>query len=105
MRKLLVVISLQNDFIDAALGTGEAVAIVEAVKQKNRAYSGKDIIATMDTHGEDDLSTQEGPNLPIPHCIKGTKGWEIRSDIAALLTEAVVYEKPTFGCTKTALRL
>lgn len=56
----------------------------------------------MDTHGEDDLSTQEGPNLPIPHCIKGTKGWEIRSDIAALLTEAVVYEKPTFGCTKLA---
>ena len=105
MRKLLIVIDMQNDFIDAALGTKEAAAIVEAVKQKIRSYPGKDVIATMDTHREDYLNTQEGRNLPVPHCIKGTRGWEIRPDIATLLTEAKVYEKPTFGCTRLAADL
>ena len=97
MRKILIVIDMQNDFIDAALGTKEAVAIVETVKEKIRSYPAADVIATMDTHGADYMETQEGRNLPVPHCIKGTDGWQIRPDIATLLTGAKIYEKPTFG--------
>ena len=102
MRKILVVIDMQNDFIDAALGTAEAVGIVEAVKEKIANWAPKDIFATMDTHGENYLQTQEGANLPVEHCIKGTNGWQIRSDIAELLTSAHIYEKPTFGSVKLA---
>ena len=102
MRKILVVVDMQNDFIDGALGTPEALAIVENVKAKIREYDQKDIFVTMDTHGPDYLSTQEGRNLPVEHCIKGTEGWQIRSDIAELLTDARVYEKPTFGSTALA---
>ena len=102
MRKILVVIDMQNDFIDAALGTKEAVAIVDAVKEKIRSYPVKDVIATMDTHGENYLETQEGRNLPVVHCVKGTEGWEIRPEIAALLGGAAIYEKPTFGSTALA---
>ena len=97
MRKILIVIDMQNDFIDAALGTREAVAIVDAVKEKIRSYPAEDVIATMDTHGADYMDTQEGKNLPVPHCIKGSAGWQIRPDIAELLTGAKIYEKPTFG--------
>ncbi|MBR3007240.1 MAG: isochorismatase family protein, partial [Stomatobaculum sp.] len=70
MRKLLIVIDMQNDFIDAALGTKEAVSIVEAVKEKIRSYPAADVIATMDTHGENYMDTQEGKYLPVPHCIR-----------------------------------
>ena len=97
MRRILIVIDMQNDFIDGALGTKEALGIVEAVKQKIRSYPGTDVIATMDTHGEDYGDTQEGKNLPIPHCIRGTEGWKLRPEIEELLTEAAIYEKPTFG--------
>lgn len=97
MRKILIVIDMQNDFIDAALGTKEAVAIVGAVKEKIRSYPVEDVIATMDTHGENYMQTQEGENLPVPHCIKGTEGWQIRSDIAELLDGVEIIEKPTFG--------
>ena len=102
MRKILVVVDMQNDFIDGALGTKEALAIVENVKAKIREYDQKDIFVTMDTHAPDYLSTQEGRNLPVEHCIKGTEGWKLRSDIADLLPEAKVYEKPTFGSTALA---
>ena len=105
MRKILIVIDMQNDFIDAALGTKEAVAIVDSVKEKIRSYPAADVIATMDTHGENYLETQEGKNLPVPHCIKGSKGWKIRPDIAELLTDAKIYEKPTFGSTAMAADL
>lgn len=105
MRKILIVIDMQNDFIDAALGTKEAVAIVDAVKKKIWTYPARDIIATMDTHGENYMETQEGKYLPVPHCIKGTKGWEIRPDIAELLKGAKIYEKPTFGSTAMAADL
>ena len=105
MRKILIVIDMQNDFIDAALGTKEAIAIVDAVKEKIRSYPAADVIATMDTHGEDYMETQEGKNLPVPHCIKGTDGWQIRPDIAALLTGAKIYEKQTFGSTALAADL
>ncbi|MBQ6583512.1 MAG: cysteine hydrolase [Mogibacterium sp.] len=102
MRKILIVVDMQNDFIDGALGTPEAVAIVENVKAKIRSYPPEDIIATMDTHAPEYLSTQEGRNLPVVHCVRGTEGWEIRPDIAELLTGAKIYEKPTFGSTKLA---
>ncbi|WP_027868590.1 cysteine hydrolase family protein [Eubacterium sp. AB3007] len=105
MRKILVVIDMQNDFVDGSLGTAEAEAIVENVKQKIRTYAPEDVFATMDTHGEDYMNTQEGENLPVLHCIKGTEGWEIRSDIAALMPGARIYEKPTFGSTRLAADL
>lgn len=105
MRKILIVIDMQNDFIDAALGTKEAVAIVDSVKEKIRSYPAEDVIATMDTHGENYMETQEGKYLPVPHCIKGSDGWQIRADIAELLTGAKIYEKPTFGSTALAADL
>ena len=76
MRKILIVIDMQNDFIDAALGTKEAAAIVESVKSKIRSYPTADVIATMDTHFENYMETQEGRYLPVPHCIKGSEGWQ-----------------------------
>ncbi len=105
MRRLLVVIDMQNDFIDGSLGTQEAVSIVEAVKNKIRAYEPENIIATMDTHETDYLKTQEGQNLPVEHCIRGTKGWDIREDIAQLLIGAAIFEKPTFGSVEMAAAL
>jgi len=102
MKKILIVIDMQNDFIDGALGTPEAVEIVEAVKEKIRAYPPGAVIATMDTHETEYLSTREGRMLPVEHCIRGTDGWKIRPDIAALLTDAAIYEKPTFGSVRLA---
>ena len=102
MRKILIVIDMQNDFIDAALGTKEAAAIVDTVKEKIRSYPAADVIATMDTHGENYMDTQEGRYLPVPHCIRGTEGWRIRPDIEDLLDGAKIYEKPTFGSVKLA---
>ena len=105
MRKLLIVIDMQNDFIDAALGTKEAEAIVESVKAKIRSFPAENVIATMDTHSGNYLETQEGTYLPVPHCIKGSEGWQIRPDIAELLEGAKIYEKPTFGSTALAADL
>ena len=105
MKKILVVIDMQNDFIDAALGTKEAVAIVENVKNKIRSYEPENVYATMDTHGENYLDTQEGKYLLVVHCVKGTDGWKIRPDIAELLTKAKIFEKPTFGSTALAADL
>ena len=102
MRKILVVVDMQNDFIDGALGTPEALAIVDNVKAKIKAYDKQDIFVTMDTHAPDYLNTQEGKNLPVEHCIKGTEGWLVRSDVAELLNGANVYEKPTFGSVRLA---
>ena len=95
--KVLCVIDMQNDFIDGALGTKEAEAIVEKVKAKIRLYkeNGDTVIFTRDTHTEDYMNTQEGKKLPVPHCIKNTNGWEISS---RLDTESdAVIDKPTFG--------
>jgi len=102
MSKVLVVIDMQNDFIDGSLGTKEAQAIVNNVKNKIKQYEQKNIYATRDTHPADYLNTQEGKYLPIVHCIDGTKGWEIRKDIEELLDGATIIDKPTFGSTKLA---
>ena len=94
--KILVVIDMQNDFIDGALGSPEAQAIVPAVAAKVRQYveSGDPIIYTADTHDADYLNTIEGKKLPIPHCIHGTHGWEINDEV---YTEAPIVMKDTFG--------
>lgn len=105
MRKILIVIDMQNDFIDGALGTPEAVAIVGHAVKEIKKYPVSDIIATRDTHGENYLDTQEGQNLPVPHCIKGTQGWELHPRIAEALEGAVIIDKPTFGSTELAHRL
>ena len=102
MNKILIVVDMQNDFIDGALGTPEAVAIVDAVKEKIKSYPPENVIVTMDTHDEDYMETQEGKYLPVPHCIRGTEGWYIRPEIAQLLIGAVIYEKPTFGSMNLA---
>lgn len=97
VKKILIVIDMQNDFIDGSLGTPEAEAIVDRVRAKVGSYPAENVIATMDTHGADYLETQEGMNLPVEHCIRESAGWKIREDIAQLLTGAKIYEKPTFG--------
>ena len=93
--KILVVIDMQYDFIDGSLGTNEAEQILPLVVEKIKTFDGK-VFATRDTHGEDYLYTIEGKKLPIPHCIKDTKGWELHDAIASLITEPVI-DKPTFG--------
>ena len=101
MRKILVVIDMQRDFIDGALGTAEARAIVPAVIEKIKGYAPEDVFATRDTHGEDYLATQEGRRLPVPHCIRGTKGWEIAASLQPFVqAAAAVVEKPSFGSTE-----
>lgn len=97
---VLVVVDMQNDFIDGALGTKEAQAIVSDVAKKIRDFQGE-IYYTMDTHKADYLSTQEGKNLPVEHCIKGSKGWEI-SPAIPVTDAAKVLEKPTFGSVTLA---
>ena len=92
---ILVVVDMQNDFIDGALGTPEAVAIVPKVMVKMMNFDGL-VLATRDTHGEDYLERQEGKKLPVVHCIKGTHGWEIKDEIHQLLISQPI-DKPTFG--------
>lgn len=103
--KALIVVDMQNDFIDGALGTKEAVAIVGNVKAKIAEYrKNKDtVVFTRDTHGEDYMSTQEGKNLPVPHCIKGTKGWEISAELPT--EDSLIIDKPTFGSKELAEHL
>lgn len=97
MKKTLIVIDMQNDFIDMALGTKEAVAIVPFVREKIEEYkkNGDEIIYTRDTHSENYLETPEGKKLPVPHCIKGTKGWEIADGLYK--EGSKIIDKPTFG--------
>ena len=97
MKDVLIVVDMQNDFIDGALGTAEAVSIVPKVVEKVKSFPGT-VIFTRDTHAENYLSTQEGRKLPVAHCVKGTPGWQIRAELEALRkTDAV--DKPGFGST------
>lgn len=97
MRKTLIVVDMQNDFIDGALGTKEAVAIVPNVKRKIEAYikNGDEIIFTRDTHHGNYLETSEGKNLPIVHCIEGTDGWKIHAELDVQECEHI--DKCSFG--------
>ena len=93
--KILVVVDMQNDFIDGALGTPEAASIVPYVKQVIESFDGK-VFFTRDTHFADYMDTQEGKNLPVPHCIKDTDGWRIRKELDALRKTPAI-DKITFG--------
>lgn len=97
MRNILVVVDMQNDFIDGSLGTKEAQAIVDNVVAEIANYDPADIFVTRDTHPENYLDTQEGKNLPVVHCVKNTKGWEINEKIAKALKNVEIIDKPTFG--------
>lgn len=97
MRDILLVIDMQNDFIDGSLGTKEAEAVVDAVVSEIKKYPQQDVIATRDTHDEHYPETQEGKKLPVKHCMKDTKGWKINDKIAAALGGAEVIDKPSFG--------
>ena len=83
MKNILIVVDMQNDFIDGALGTREAIAIVPKVEEKIREFEGE-VFFTRDTHEACYLETQEGKNLPVPHCIRETEGWQIRRELDAL---------------------
>lgn len=101
MNRLLVVVDMQNDFIDGALGTKEAEGIVENVADKIKEYQREkdSIIFTMDTHSDNYEETMEGRKLPIKHCMKGTHGWDICDAIQTVcnLNNYKIYEKDTFG--------
>ena len=110
MKHILIVVDMQTDFVDGALGTPEAVAILDNVTAKLRAYAADPdgvILATYDTHAESYMSTSEGKHLPVPHCIKGTAGWALHPAVAAALA-GVTYtpvEKPTFGSVELPARV
>lgn len=97
MRKVLVVVDMQEDFIDGSLGTKEAQAVVAAAVDKIKGYPIENVYVTKDTHGADYMKTSEGKHLPVEHCIKGTSGWELNQEIAAVTEGAKVIEKLTFG--------
>ncbi len=103
MKKVLIVVDMQKDFVDGALGSAEAAAIVDNVVKKIESFDG-DIIVTYDTHHKNYMETQEGKNLPVPHCIKGTEGWELDPKVRAALEgrEYRAIEKPTFGSVELA---
>ena len=96
-KNYLIVVDMQKDFVDGALGTGEAVSIVPAVlaRVKQAKADGETIIFTRDTHEENYLDTQEGKNLPVKHCIRGTEGWKIIPELRPYAD--TVFDKPTFG--------
>lgn len=95
--KYLIVVDMQNDFTTGSLGSPHAAAIIPRVVDKVRSFPGK-VIFTRDTHGEDYLSTQEGRNLPVVHCVKDTSGWQI-CDALAPYAHTVV-DKETFGSVR-----
>lgn len=103
--KALVVVDMQNDFIDGALGTREAVEIVEAVRREIEEYreKGDKIFYTRDTHQENYLETQEGRKLPVVHCLEGTEGWQIGKGL--YVEGCPVIDKPGFGSMELAERI
>lgn len=100
MKRLLVVVDFQNDFVDGALGFPGAEALDAPIAEKIRSYYDRcdEVVFTLDTHRCDYLETQEGRNLPVEHCVEGTPGHEVHGTVAELVDRATaVFEKPTFG--------
>jgi nicotinamidase-related amidase len=96
-KKVLVVVDMQKDFIDGALGTKEAVAIVDNVAETIKSFDGE-VVFTRDTHFDNYMETQEGRNLPVPHCIKDTEGWQLDKKLEVLRTaDMKAFDKLTFG--------
>ena len=102
MKKLLIVVDMQNDFISGTLGSQQAQAIVPnvAAKIEQCRQSHSDIVFTRDTHGPDYLSTQEGQYLPVEHCIEGTEGHELAEGLA--VEGDAIFDKPHFGSLELA---
>ena len=102
MKKLLVVIDMQNDFVDGSLGTEEAMKIVPDVQARIEQHKseGQEVVFTMDTHYDNYLETLEGKNLPVEHCKKETEGWQLCRPLSGY--EWKRYEKPTFGSVELA---
>lgn len=102
MSRLLIVVDMQNDFIDGSLGTEEARGIVPRVAARVSEYlaDGGEVIFTLDTHGDDYPDTLEGKKLPVKHCLKGSRGWELCSELAEI--EGKRFEKDTFGSRECA---
>lgn len=100
LKRLLVVVDMQHDFVDGALGTPEAVRILPVVRALAEQWHG-DVAYTQDTHGADYAATQEGKFLPVPHCIRGTRGWEIVPEVRTGKS-ARIFEKGTFGSVALA---
>lgn len=97
MSKYLIVVDVQKDFVDGALGTPEAQAIIPRVKEKIAEYcaNGGKVIFTRDTHQKNYLETNEGKHLPVEHCIEGTDGWQVYEGLTD--GDSVILNKPTFG--------
>jgi nicotinamidase-related amidase len=105
MKKILVVIDYQNDFVNGALGFEKAVKLEDSIALKIEQYknNGDEVVFTFDTHTIDYLNTQEGRNLPIQHCVKGTHGWELYGKIAGFCDDKTrCFEKNTFGSMEMA---
>lgn len=102
MNRLLIVVDMQKDFVDGALGTKEAQAIVPHVIDKIRQYQndGDEVVFTLDTHMENYLDTLEGKKLPVIHCVKGTPGWQLTDGLEDF--EGKRFEKLTFGSNELA---
>ncbi|MGP1440930.1 MAG: cysteine hydrolase family protein [Treponema sp.] len=103
MKRILIVVDMQNDFIQGSLGSVDALSIVENVVQKIKSYNERNdlVVATLDTHTDEYLNTLEGKKLPVPHCIKGTEGHSLDKRIKDCLnTNAICVEKETFGSLK-----
>jgi len=94
MRKLLVVVDMQNDFVNGVLGTKEAQNIVNGIADYAKNFDG-DIVFTRDTHKDNYMDTQEGKKLPVKHCVKGTDGWQIVPELDT--TNRTIFDKPAFG--------
>lgn len=101
MKKALVIVDMQNDFITGSLENKAAELLLTDMVNYIKAWDG-DLIFTRDTHQSDYMETQEGKNLPVPHCIEGTDGWQIADELKEFANSAEVIDKPTFGSTRLA---
>lgn len=99
--KYLIVVDMQNDFITGSLGTKEAEAILPKVIEKVKNFDGT-ILYTKDTHQADYMATQEGKNLPVEHCIEGSRGWMLADELEKLSAGHKVFKKLTFGSVELA---
>lgn len=97
MKKLLIVVDYQNDFVSGTLGFSRADTLEKGILEKIREYENDEVVYTLDTHSDDYLKTQEGRKLPVEHCIKGTQGFELYGELGAALRGRRAFEKPTFG--------
>ena len=103
-RKYLIVVDMQKDFIDGALGTAEAQAITGKAAERIRTCraAGYRVIATLDTHEDNYLNTAEGKKLPVVHCVRNTEGWQLNPEIRDAIGEGIMVDKPTFGSLRLA---